>query len=283
VITLRSRERHASVTLRAKSTEFFAALLPRLCRAFAAPPSVTSVRRFMDVCPTAIFQGFKASLKTRGAWFAQSINDVAFLMPFHQAAKLFYIEIFILACVDMIFGQPVSGLAFHAPFFSHFRHTITSTTQQQVSPRPTQQASRKIHTDSLENEQERARYMAEFHARPMEMDRKSGASAANMIRPSHESLHLFDNNSSKNNAFGGLHPRLISSLTKMGVTQPTIIQTRAIQALLSLQDDKMDDTISLYKVKREVERLQVRHYIDGCYCDAILSDGYYIWLRHDLP
>jgi len=94
--------------------------------------------------------------------------------------------------------------------------------QQEVLPK-----SRKIHQlDSLENDEERARYMAEFHARPMEMDRKSGAVAS--IAPSRESSHIFD---SQQHVFGGLHPRLTSSVTKLGVKQPTIIQTRAIHAL----------------------------------------------------
>ena len=89
---------------------------------------------------------------------------------------------------------------------------------------PSTRRSRKVHTESLQNEEERARHMAEFHARPMEMDRRCGAVSS--IVPSKESSHIFDSC-----AFEGLHPRIITSLTKIGVQQPTLIQTRAVQAL----------------------------------------------------
>lgn len=94
---------------------------------------------------------------------------------------------------------------------------------------PQNKVSRKVHGDAslfLQDEQERARYMAEFHARPLEMDRRSGA--VSQIVPSHESLHLFEANE---NEFQGLHTRLIASLHKMKVPRPTVIQTRAIRAL----------------------------------------------------
>jgi hypothetical protein len=95
-------------------------------------------------------------------------------------------------------------------------------------PQSRQPKSRKVHsTDTLENEEERARYMREFHARPMEMDRRSGATA--QIAPSRESSHLFDQNNL--DGFSSLHPRLLSSLVKLNITRPTIIQTRAIQSL----------------------------------------------------
>jgi ATP-dependent RNA helicase DDX31/DBP7 len=92
--------------------------------------------------------------------------------------------------------------------------------------------SRKVHSSSLlENEQERARYMREFHARPMEMDRRSGAIRGVDIAPSQDSTHLFDDSNKSNNGFASLHSRLQSSLDKIGIQQPTIIQTRAIQSL----------------------------------------------------
>jgi ATP-dependent helicase YprA (DUF1998 family) len=89
-----------------------------------------------------------------------------------------------------------------------------------------QNKSRKVHIDTLQDEQERARYMAEFHARPMEMDRRSGA--VSTIAPSRESTHIFDFDG---NPWKGLHPRIISSLSKLGMERPTVIQTRAMNAL----------------------------------------------------
>lgn len=51
--------------------------------------------------------------------------------------------------------------------------------------------SRKKHNAAtLDDEEERAKYMAEFHARPLEMDRRSGAKA--FCTPSRDSTHLFD-------------------------------------------------------------------------------------------
>jgi hypothetical protein len=109
---------------------------------------------------------------------------------------------------------------------------------------PPAQASRKVHTETLKDEQERARYLAEFHARPMEMDHCSGATWT--IAPSVESRHLFD---SLQPSFDGLLPRITASLTKMGVEKPTLIQTRAIQALRN----DINNNIFI-QVKREVAK-----------------------------
>ena len=74
--------------------------------------------------------------------------------------------------------------------------------QQQSSSRKNQHQTT---IKSLENEQNRAQYMSNFHARPYEMDRKSGASS--YIKKSTESTHIFgndtdddddDNNNNKN-------------------------------------------------------------------------------------
>ena len=106
-------------------------------------------------------------------------------------------------------------------------------TAMAIPGRPTQpvdvessppQQSRKVHIDTLQDQQERARYMAEFHDHPMEKDRRSGAVAT--LAPSKESTHIFDENPWK-----GLHPRITSSLSKLGMERPTVIQTRAMNAL----------------------------------------------------
>jgi superfamily II DNA/RNA helicase len=57
------------------------------------------------------------------------------------------------------------------------------------------------------------------------MDRRSGAVSA--IAPSRESAHIFDFDE---NPWKGLHLRIISSLSKLGMERPTVIQTRAINA-----------------------------------------------------
>jgi ATP-dependent helicase YprA (DUF1998 family) len=102
-----------------------------------------------------------------------------------------------------------------------------STQPVDVESSPPRQ-SRKVHFDALQDKQERARYMAEFHARPMEMDRRCGA--VSRIAPSRESTHIFDEH-----AWKGLHPRITSSLSKLGMERPTVIQTRAMNALKGIK------------------------------------------------
>jgi hypothetical protein len=150
--------------------------------------------------------------------------------------------------------------------------------------------SRKVHsTDTLENEEERARYMREFHARPMEMDRRSGATAQ-IIAPSRDSTHLFDQNNV--DGFSSLHPRLHSSLVKLNITRPTIIQTRAIQSLQTNRHSRnlfiQSETGSGKTLAFLLPILQVRYYYYSYLSKSIiyssgvdrLSDGV-LWLRHD--
>lgn len=91
--------------------------------------------------------------------------------------------------------------------------------------------SRKSHkaVTSLEDDEERAKYMAEFHARPLEMDRRSGASSR--IAPSKASTHLFQDSGGGCDTLG-LHPRLTTCLTsRFLLERPTIIQQKALLAL----------------------------------------------------
>jgi ATP-dependent RNA helicase DDX31/DBP7 len=79
--------------------------------------------------------------------------------------------------------------------------------------------------DEKLKEEERAKYLAEFHARPMELDRRSGAKSSFMA--SLDSQHLFNIASDWKSL--QLHPRLINTLTtQFGMPQPTLIQTKAI-------------------------------------------------------
>jgi len=87
--------------------------------------------------------------------------------------------------------------------------------------------------DALDDEQERAKYMAEFHARPMELDRRSGARSVTIV--SKNSLHIFDD-TQKDWESLGIHPRLIQTLKTPqfgSLHQPTTIQSRTIQAFQS--------------------------------------------------
>ena len=96
--------------------------------------------------------------------------------------------------------------------------------------------SRKIHkttTTTLEDNEERAKYMAEFHARPLEIDRRSGASSR--IAPSKASTHLFQDESGC--AQLGLHTRLTTCLTsRFHLERPTVIQQKSLLALENKAD-----------------------------------------------
>ena len=72
----------------------------------------------------------------------------------------------------------------------------------------------------------------EFHARPMELDQRSGARRSATI-VSRESSHIFDNDF-QNNTWSSLniHPRLVKTLKspKFNLIKPTIIQSKTIRA-----------------------------------------------------
>ena len=89
--------------------------------------------------------------------------------------------------------------------------TIATTSVPQIQSRK--------HRDLADNDEERANYMAEFHARPMEMDRRAGASGK--YTTSKESLHLFENKKQL-----PLHPKLLLQCQeKFNMKQATQIQT----------------------------------------------------------
>ncbi len=111
-----------------------------------------------------------------------------------------------------------------------------ATTTSIVTPAPVplvaKSHSRKHHRDLLlldldedgdqEQQQLRANYMAEFHARPLEMDRRAGASGK--YTQSKDSMHLFETNKMKQQL--PLHPKLLLQCqTKFNMKQATLIQT----------------------------------------------------------
>jgi len=84
----------------------------------------------------------------------------------------------------------------------------------------------------MKDEEERAKYMAEFHARPMELDRRSGARSTTIV--SKASSHLFTNDA-KSNSWDSLnvYPRLVQTLRSDAfgnLDKPTTIQSNTIRA-----------------------------------------------------
>lgn len=82
--------------------------------------------------------------------------------------------------------------------------------------------------DVLQDEASRAKYLAEFHARPLELDRRAGASSKHRIQSSHNSKHLFSEATEWVNM--PLHERLIASMSQFKFDRPTIVQSEAITA-----------------------------------------------------
>eukprot|EP00978_Attheya_sp_CCMP212_P010081 scaffold24233_cov43-Attheya_sp.AAC.1 len=118
--------------------------------------------------------------------------------------------------------------------------------------------SRKKHNSSLQDSEARAKYMADYHARPLEMDRRSGATS--LIQPSKESTHIFEEETDSTHANAtenenenatakmttggpfaqlGLHSNLVHAVTSprgpFRLERPTIIQARAIHQLLQTE------------------------------------------------
>lgn len=101
-----------------------------------------------------------------------------------------------------------------------------SNTEESLALSPAAPPSRRKRLGDTSNE-EHAKYMAEFHARPMELDRRSGARSAGGT--SKDSTHLFVQDHKDWNALG-LPPRLIQSMSsKFNLAQPTSVQSRTIQ------------------------------------------------------
>lgn len=94
----------------------------------------------------------------------------------------------------------------------------------------------------LEDEMKRAEYMSNFHARPHEMDRKSGA--VSQFQRSKESTHIFGNlDEDEGDENGcpflqcGLHQRVVNAITSskgrgLSLNRPTVIQQNAWAQML---------------------------------------------------
>ena len=133
----------------------------------------------------------------------------------------------------------------HQPLMS-FDNTSTRKTQQ-------------MRTEQLlKDEVKRAEYMATYHARPSEMDRKNNA--VSRIKQSSESTHIFENDEDPmtnnlnnldeelNCPFSrcGLHPNIVRALTTskgngLHLEKPTIIQRNAWEQILIKKSAKDND------------------------------------------
>ena len=105
----------------------------------------------------------------------------------------------------------------------------------------------------MKDEEERAKYMAEFHARPMELDRRSGARSTTIV--SKESTHLFTNDA-KSNTWESLnvYSHLVQSLRSDAfgnLEKPTTIQSNTIRAFQESTSSLIGDS-SLKKKKKNV-------------------------------
>ena len=142
--------------------------------------------------------------------------------------------------------------------------------------------SRKTHkTTTLEDDEERAKYMAEFHARPLEIDRRSGASSR--IAPSKASTHLFQDESGC--AQLGLHARLTTCLTsRFQLERPTVIQQKSLLALENKSDANLfvqSETGSGKTLAFLLPIIQVRTLFTVSEKIVISMKGTILWLRHE--
>ena len=102
------------------------------------------------------------------------------------------------------------------------------STGENSSPAPPEKASRRRpQQEAAKDDEQHADYMAKFHARPMELDRRSGARTSQVI--SRESTHLFKEEQKDWTALN-LNLRLIQTLdSKFNLKQPTSVQSHTIR------------------------------------------------------
>ncbi|KAL3798521.1 hypothetical protein HJC23_011825 [Cyclotella cryptica] len=154
------------------------------------------------------------------------------------------------------------------------KHTV-QLTPSLAAPTATQMTSsrRNKAKSTLSDQEQRALYLSEFHARPRDLDRNENASRE--IKVSLPSDHIFDNE----NAVGmqvteaddksldgnmkvdqklncqfrklGLHPSVTKAITNpdgcFRLTQPTIVQSRAIKSLLPSSGGQMKGNLAKFE------------------------------------
>jgi hypothetical protein len=165
--------------------------------------------------------------------------------------------------------------------------TPTTTDSPAAAPVPTEPApviipSRKKHNAAtLEDEEERAKYMAEFHARPLEMDRRSGAKA--FCTPSRDSTHLFDqtnegggvdtpSNQQPQSLLQQLNPKLRTYCQQhFDMDQATVIQSNTWSQFYSTKKPLANlfiqsETGSGKTLAYLLPIIQVRIFVGTCFC-----------------
>jgi len=117
-----------------------------------------------------------------------------------------------------------------------WKDTITTTESTTDMSR---KKSHDVTTEALQDEAKRATYLSTYHARPYEMDRKSGA--VSQIKESKDSTHIFgedDENMEDDDACPfaqcGLHSNIVKTITsdKFKLTRPTTIQRNAWEQMI---------------------------------------------------
>lgn len=96
----------------------------------------------------------------------------------------------------------------------------------------TNSGSRSKHTLNLDNTDERSNYYSTYHARPSELDRKTGnaETAAELSKNSTTSTTIFSPSSTFKDL--GLHDKIVEGVTKMGIEKPTGVQVESCGVLL---------------------------------------------------
>ena len=104
------------------------------------------------------------------------------------------------------------------------RNTTTNNT--------TNSGSRSKHTLNLDNTDERSNYYSTYHARPSELDRKTGnaETAAELSKNSTTSTTIFSPSSTFKDL--GLHDKIVEGVAKMGIEKPTGVQVESCGVLL---------------------------------------------------
>uniref|UniRef100_A0A7S4AWL8 ATP-dependent RNA helicase n=1 Tax=Pseudo-nitzschia australis TaxID=44445 RepID=A0A7S4AWL8_9STRA len=152
-------------------------------------------------------------------------------------------------------SNPVSRTSSISSNFESATNILSSSS----SSSPLQPSNpKKAGASQIDDDEERAKYMAEFHARPMELDRRSGARSATIV--STESAHLFTTDA-QNNSWESLniYPRLLQTLRSAAfdsLKKPTTIQLRTIRAFQEstnalLRESKDKDSSNSSKNKKK--------------------------------
>mmetsp|Transcript_29023 Transcript_29023/g.32556 ORF Transcript_29023/g.32556 Transcript_29023/m.32556 type:complete len:950 (-) Transcript_29023:713-3562(-) len=153
----------------------------------------------------------------------------------HQQNEIKNVTDYSLATVS---SKIVAKSSYNSPNDIPTRSSVNAVTN---TVNPTKNLRNTVSTHK-HDEQERAKYMAEFHARPMELDRRSGARSATIV--SRESTHIFDDAQNSSWESLNIHPRLVQTLQspKFDLQTPTTIQSKTIRAFQESTDTSIGES-----------------------------------------